>query len=378
MTMSSVVRQIEMQRSVDDWLAVPGSVFAGDPSWIKPLNLMEKQRVSARHNPFFDFGEAAFFVAYRDGKPMGRISAQINHRHLEKHRDETGHFGFFDCPDDAGMAHDLIEAARSWLRDRGMKRIVGPYNLSINEDVGLLVDGFDSPPAILTSHAPPWAGPLLERNEFAKVMDLYAYRFKPDMPPPELQRLAKFAEQSSRVTVRQFNMSSYREDVERIFDIFNDAWSENWGFVPFADTEIAALAKETRPFMRSKFGRIVEIDGEPAAMMVVLPDLNRVIAPFDGRLLPFNWGQVATAILRDNWKTARIPLLGVRKEHQRSPLALAVVSMLTSHFIELGREYNLDWVEFSWVLEVNTAMIKLAELAAGKPSRTYRLYEQSL
>ena len=372
------VSEITSARGIEDWLAVPKLVFANDPCWVPPLRMAERERISPRHSAFFAAGEAAFFVAYRDHRPVGRISAQINKRHVEHYGQRTGHFGFFDCVDDIDAAQALVEAADAWLRKRSMAKMVGPFNLTINEDAGLLIEGFDTPPAVLTSHAPPWAGALLEHCGMAKVVDLLAYRIRPADAPPELDRLAKLAKRSGRVRIRSLDMKRYADEVALIFDIFNDAWRDNWGFVPVSDAEVATLARDTRAIMRSKFGRIVEIDGEPAAMMVVLPDLNRVIAPFDGRLLPFNWARMAYAIWADKWKTARIPLLGIRTRHRATPLATLVLSLLVSEFVELGRAYDLDWIEFSWVLETNAPMVKLGQLTAGPPVKRYRVYERKI
>lgn len=372
------VRRLGDGASLADWLRVPHVVFAGDPCWVPPLHLAEKHRISPRHNPLFAAGEAAFFVAYRGGAPVGRISAQVDERHLRHHRDATGHFGFFDCVDDADVARALAATAEGWLRDRGLRRMVGPFNLSINEDIGLLVDGFESPPAILTSHAPRWADGLLKASGLVKEVDVLGYRMSLARQTPGLVRLAALAQRSGRVRIRTVDLSRYRDEFELVFDIFNDAWSDNWGFVPVGPAEVDAIARDTRPIIRAKFGRIAEIDGVPAAMMVVLPDINRVIAPFGGRLLPFNWIRLAHAVWADRWKTARIPLLGIRKSHRQTPIAAGVLSLLISDFVELGRSYDLDWIEFSWVLETNTQMVKLAELAAGPAVKRYRVYGKPL
>jgi GNAT superfamily N-acetyltransferase len=368
------IRQIDGSRGIREWLEVPAVVFAGDSSWIAPLNLVERQRISARHNPFFTFGEAAFFVALRDGHPVGRISAQVNRRHLEHHKDATGHFGLFNAIDDRRIARALVEAAMGWLRNRGLRQMVGPFNLSVNEDIGLLISGFDTPPAILSSHARPWEGPLLEASGLRKVVDVLAYRMRPAEAPDQIARLATLARKFDRVKVRSFDMSRYAQDVATVFDIFNDAWSDNWSFVPASEAEIAALTRETRPFMKSKFGRIADVDGVPAAMIVALPDLNNVIAGFRGRLLPFNWAKLIFEIKRDRWRTARIPLLGIRKVHRGTPLAPAILALLVAEILDLGRAYNLDWVEFSWILETNRSMVALAELAAGPACKRYRMY----
>ena len=259
-----------------------------------------------------------------------------------------------------------------------MRHMVGPFNLSVNEDIGLLISGFDTPPAILSSHARAWEGPLLEACGLSKVVDLFAYRMRPAEAPDRLARLPTLARRLGRVKVRSFDMSRYTEDVSTVFDIFNDAWSDNWSFVPASEAEIAALTRETRPFMKGKFGRIAEVDGVPSAMIVALPDLNNVISGFRGRLLPFNWAKLMLAIKRDRWRTARIPLLGIRKVHRGTPLAPAILALLVADILELGRTYDLDWVEFSWVLETNRSMVALAELAAGPACKRYRIYSTPL
>ncbi len=372
------VRPVAGRAGTRDWLTVPHTVFAGDPAWVAPLHQVERERISAKHNPFFTFGEAEFFVAYRDGQPVGRISAQVNRNHLARYHDATGHFGFFDCVEDQAVARALVDAASRWLAARGMTRMLGPMHLSINEDIGLLVDGFDTPPFILSSHARPWQGALLERCGLTKAMDLYAYRMDPTTVPAQVLRLAQLARESGRIKVRTFDMARYAQELDLVFDIFNDAWSDNWGFVPFSPAEIKALIKSTKPIMRGEYGRIAEIDGKPAAMMVGLVDINAVIGPYNGRLLPFNWAKLALSLYRNQVKAARIPLLGVRKEFRNTHLAPAVLSLLVAEFIDVGRFYGLNRVEFSWVLEHNRAMTKLAELAAGPPYKTYRLYETAI
>lgn len=372
------VLPIKHARSRDDWFSVPERLYGKDPNFVCPLRLSEQERISSKHNPFFSEGEAEFFIAYRDGVPAGRMSAQVNRVHLAHHRDATGHFGFFDCADDAAVAEVLTARALEWLSSRGMSRVRGPFNLTINQDSGLLVDGFTSPPAILTSHAGPWTGRLLEHCGFNKAMDLFAYRMRPQDPPRELSRLGNLARQNSRVRVRNVDMSRFKEEARLIFDIFNDAWSDNWGFIPVRENDVDAIVRDMRPIMRGKFGFVAEIDGVPAAMLIVLPDLNRTIAPFNGRLLPFNWARLGAAIYQDRWKTARIPLLGIRKAFRNSAMGAAVLSLLISDALALGRTYDLDWVEFSWVLETNRAMVNLGTLAAGPPSKVFRVYEAAV
>ncbi|HVR62100.1 MAG TPA: N-acetyltransferase [Polyangia bacterium] len=359
------------------WLAVPYRVFADDPAWIAPLRLMEERRFTPKH-PFFEFAEACLFVALRGREPVGRISAQINRRHLAFHGDATGHFGFFECVDDARVAHALLERARDWLAERGMQRMAGPLNFSTNEESGLLVDGFETPPAIMMTHARPWFGALLEGAGLRKEMDLYAYRMDPKTPAPEVLKLAAKTLKSGRVAVRPIAMRRLKDEVELLADIYNDAWAQNWGFVPFARPEIDSLVAELKPVFRSGYGRFVSIDGRPSAVMLGLPDINSVIAPFKGRLLPFNWAPFAFKLARQDFSGARVLLLGIRQEHQRTSLAAGVLALLAKEFLDESRKHNLDWVEFSWVLECNKAMNALARLAAGPPVKTFRVYSTPL
>lgn len=372
------VRPLASRAMLRDWVDVPKLILRDEPAWICPLDLAERERISARHNPFFKFGEASFFIAYRDGKPVGRISAQLNRRHLAHYGDNTGQFGFFDCIDDIGVAKALFDTASEWLSRRGLQRMQGPFNLSINQDAGLLIAGYDSRPVIMTSHCPRYTPALVEACGLKKSMDLYAYRISSLAPDDKIVRLGRIAKESGRVRMRNVDMSRYTEEARLLFDIFNDAWSENWGFTPFSAEEAQATASEIRPLMRSKFGWIAEIDGEAAAMAVVLPDINEVIPAFNGSLLPFNWAKLAYAIWNDDWHSARVPLFGVRKKYQSSPLAMGVLSLLVAELLRLSRQYGDVMVEFSWILESNRPMNAIAQVAAGPPARVYRIYERGI
>lgn len=361
-----------------DWLRVPHEVYADDPAWVPQLLFQEKQRISPRHSPFFSFGDAAFFIAYRDLRPVGRISAQINRRYQQHYHSAAGHFGFFDCLEDAEAAGALVDAAANWLKSRGADRMEGPYSLSANEESGLLVEGFDTPAALLMNHARPYMGGLLERAGLAKVVDTLAYRMSPQSVGVEIGQLAEYARASSRLEIRKIDTSRFDDEIRVIMDIFNDAWSDNWGFVPFSEAEITALIKELKPFYRADYGRIVNVDGEPAALMLAMPDINSLIADFGGRLVPFNWLTLAFRLWRQTFRSIRIPLMGIRKKHRNPLTAVGILALLVSDFLEEMKNYNVDWIEFSWILETNRPMKSLAMKAAGAPTKRYRIYGKSL
>jgi hypothetical protein len=366
------------QESVKDWLALPHVVFAGDPAWVPPLEFQERRRISPAHAPFFTFGEVKLFLAYRGIEPVGRISAQINRRHLEHHPDHCGHFGFFDCMNDPEAAHALVDTAADWLRAHGMLRMVGPMNFSLNEECGCLVSGFHTSPAILMTHAQPWTGRLLESAGLAKEIDLYAYRAAPETLPKRIYEIAELARRSREISIRPFDMKRYEDEVRALIDIFNDAWSENWGFVPFSAAEIDALLAEMRPLFRGEYGRFVLFNGQPVGVMLGLPNINEAIASFRGRLLPLNWLKLLWALRRERIRTVRVPLLGIRKAYQSTPTGGLLLALIIAEFIAQVQCYNLDWVEFSWVLETNRPMVTLVELAAGPPVKTYRIYGKNL
>ena len=373
------IRRLNIPRQSDEWLAVPYAVYAGDPNWIAQLNLLEKQRINPAKAPFFTFGEAAFFCAHRGTKPVGRMTAHINRRHLEFHRDDTGHFGFFDCVNDSEAARALVEAAAEWLKEKGLSRMMGPFSFSINEECGCLVAGFDSPPAMLMPHGSPWTGRLLEENGLAKVIDLYAYRTKPEHLPPRIAQLAARAARFGNVALRHFDMRRYRAEIDLLIDIYNDAWSDAWGFVPFSAAEIDALAHELKPFFRNEYGRFLMIDGNEVGFAVGLPDLNGIIAPFRGKLLPLNWLKLIWALKRETWHTGRIPFLGVRRAWRTTPRGSALVVLLVKDLVEqASTRYRMDWAEYSWVREVDSRMVSLGEAIAGPPAKTYRIYAKAI
>lgn len=371
--------QLEIPKQANEWLAVPYSVYAGDSNWIPQLNLLEKQRISPKHAPFFTFAEAAFFVASRGGTPVGRITAQVNRRHLETHRDNTGHFGFFDCANDPEAAHALVKAATGWLKERGLARIMGPLSFSINEECGCLIQGFDSPPAMLMPHGKPWMGPLLEQTGLAKEIDLFAYRTQPRQLPPRIAELAGRAERFGNVKLRHFDMRRYRAEIDLLVDIYNDAWSDSWGFVPFSTAEIDALAREMRPFFRNEYGRFLMIDGREVGFAVGLPDLNGIIKSYRGRLFPFNWARLIWTMKRESWRTARIPFLGIRRAWRTTPRGSALVVLLVKELVlQAASRYRLDWAEYSWVRETDPRMMSLGEAIAGPPAKTYRIYAKAI
>jgi GNAT superfamily N-acetyltransferase len=273
--------------------------------------------------------------------------------------------------------HSLFEVAEDWLRQKGMQRVRGPFNLSINDECGLLVDGFDSPPPIMLGHALPYCGRRVEEQGYAKEQDLLAYLVRSDVPPPRhLQGLvSRFA---GRVKVRAMRRDRFYDDLEIIRDIFEDAWSGNWGFIPFTPAEFAELGKNLKFLVDAEAVRIAELDGEPAAMIVMFPNINEIIKDLNGRLLPFGWLKLLWQVKVAGVKSARIPLMGVRRRYQGSLLGAALALMVIDPIHERARRQGIAEVDMSWILEQNQGMRKIIDSVGGRIYKRYRIYQKDL
>ena len=374
------VSPVASRRDLRDFIRLPHAIYADDPAWIPPLDFERGEHLSEKKNPFFTHGEAQLFIARRGDEPVGRISAQINHLHLERYHDDCGFFGFLEAFEDEAVFRALFEAAENWLLDRGMTRARGPFSFSINEESGLLVEGFEHPPVIMMGHARPYYGAMVERLGYEKAADLIAYDYPELAPVPEAAaRLLKRLMDRGVITVRPLSKKNLARELDLIMDIFNDAWAHNWGFVPFTEAEIRKLGEDLKLIVDDRDAYIASYNGEPAAMVITLPDINEWIADFGGKLLPFNWAKLIWRMkFSGPPKCMRMPLMGVRgKYHGKaigSALALSVID--AARFYHKGR--GVERGELSWILDSNLPMRKMIEAVGGIPYKTYRVYEKAL
>ncbi len=364
-------------RARRQWLRMPWTVMERDPHFIPPLRFMERQNISPRHNPFFQFGEVALFLAVRGKRPIGRISAQINRRSNEYRRERACHFGFFDCLNDPEAATALVRKALDWGAARGMDQLIGPFNLSINQTCGVLVEGFDSPSCAMMPQGPSYYDSLLCSAGLAKAIDMLAYRISLDSPAAFDAKLARF-NRVPDIQVRPFDSKRSKRDIALMADIYNDAWAENWGFVPFSTDEIRAISRDLTYLASSEAGAFISLKGEDQAMLLALPDWNALTRDFDGRFLPFNWVRYLWRLKVKPLPSARIILGGVRRRHQASLTGIAMLAALLGHIREIGVERGVKWVELSWILETNRPMISLAKSVAGPPVKRYRMYHMPI
>jgi len=369
---------VERPFASDAFLRLPWAIYRDDPAWIPPLLLERREHLDPRKNPFFENAEARFWLARRDGRPVGRISAQVNRAYLARYDDATGHFGMLEAEDDPEAFEALMTTAEDWLREQGMQRVAGPFNLSINEDCGLLVEGFEHPPSMLMGHARPYYGRHVEAHGYRKVKDLICYHYEADRPPAALPRLLRKAETTPDLVIRSLDLRRYEADLAAIMDIFNDAWSDNWGFVPMSQAELRHMAKALKPIVRPQTVAIAELAGRAVAMSVGLPNVNEAIADLDGRLLPFGWAKLLWRLKVRTPKSSRVPLMGVRREFHGTILGAALAVGVNDRMRQGQRALGVETSELSWILEDNVAMRRMIADFGGVAYKTFRIYDKAL
>ena len=369
---------VESRRDLKAFIDLPKAIFARDPQWVAPLDV-ERRMHLGKHNPYFEHAEAQLFLATRGDRPVGRISAQVDRLHLERYGDGTGQFGFLDAVDDASVFATLLGTAETWLRSKGIGRVQGPFSFSINDESGLLVRGFDKPPAIMMGHALPYYGAHVEAAGYSKAKDLIAYEYDlHNAVPRGLSSVAAKAQASGRLKVRPLSKRNLERDLDIIIDIFNDAWSTNWNFVPMTPAEIKNLGSVLKLLVDERHVAIASLNEEPAAMIVSLPDLNGMTGDLDGRLLPFGWAKFLWRLKAKTHPAFRVALMGVRSRYRSSAvgamLAIAVIDAI--HLFHRSRGTLRS--ELSWILEDNMPMRRIIEALGADPYKTYRIYEKTL
>lgn len=373
------VEPVTTRAGMRAFFGVTREVFAGDPCWVQPLTFERLEHLDPKRNPSMRAIEIRYWIARRGSRAVGRVSAQVNRKHLERHRDATGQFGFLDAADDPAVFAALFGTAEAWLRERGMAWVTGPFSPSINDECGLLVEGFDRPPAVMMGHAHAYYARRLEALGYAKAQEMVSYDFAFGHPwPAPVERLLARGRRSPGLRIRPLDMGRYAEEVATLCRLFNDAWAGNWGFIPFGDEEAAYLARSIRPLVEAGSFAVGELDGEPVAMMVLLPNLNEAIAGLDGRLLPLGWARLLWRLKVAGVRTGRVVLMGVAKRlhgtSRGAMLALGVIDAVKAHYERRGYRR----AELSWVLEDNRPMRDIIELVGGVVYKRYRIYGKAL
>jgi len=363
-------------RRLGRFLAVPHRVYARDPAWIAPLEFEQRRRLSPKSR-FLQNARMRAWVACVEGEPVGRITAQVDELHQRQHGDELGYFGMIEAIDRAEVYDALFRTAEEWLRGEGMRRVRGPYNLHVNEELGLLVEGFSTPPFVLMGHGRPYYAERLLEQGYRGVKDLLAYRVRPDFEAPRaMTRLAERAPKG--VSVRCFRREALLREAEVMRDIFNDAWENNWSFVPLEREAWLDTVKTLTAVTPDDYIQIAEYDGRPAAFIVALPNLNEAARDLRGRVLPFGWLKLLWRLKLRHPETARVPLMGVLREYQHSRLGPTLAFMVIDAVRRALHRRGVRNVEMGWILEDNDGMRNIIETIGGEAYKRYRMYEKDL
>jgi hypothetical protein len=362
---------------LDVFLGVVDYIYRDDLNYVRPLDMDLRTRLSPK-NPFFEHGEGVTFTAHRNGWCVGRCTAQIDRSHLERYQDDAGFFGFLDTIDDQEVASKLLEAAGNWLRERGMKRMRGPLSLNMNEEIGCLIDGFDWPPMIMMPHHRPYQGRLVEQAGLKKLKDVYAWRYIVGDIPRRAQKAHDEIASLPEIRSRHVDKKQVERDVRLVMDIFNDAWSDTWGFVPFSQAELKKLAEDLKLILIPDLTYITDVDGEAAAVAIALPNVNEMIGDLRGKLLPLGLPRLLWRLKVKGPKTARLILLGIRKKYRHVRKYAGLSAYLYTKMNQAGQRLNIQWGELSYTLEDNAPVNLGIKFMGGKIYKTYRLYERSI
>lgn len=371
------------------FIEVQFALNKGDPAWVPPLKMDALELLTPGKNPWFEHGHIDLFIAVRDGKDVGRISAHIDHLWLDMPAAQgggrdIGNWGLFEAVDQT-VANALIARAEEWLRAEGMKKAVGPISISIWDEPGLLIQGHDHAPTVMMGHHNPKYEAWIEAAGYGKVKDLNTYELDIAKPfPPLIQRIVSSGERNPRITIRKVDKSKFKEEAALILSILNDAWSDNWGFLPITDAEITYVGKKLKPIVFNELIRIAEVEGEPVAFMMTWPDLNEMQKDLNGHLFPFGvvkllWRLNGGFSGKPKVRTMRVPLMGVKKKLQATRLASQLAFMMIEY---IRRDsvalFGASRGEIGWILEDNQGMVSIADAIDSHVNKVYRIYGKTL
>ncbi|ANY19724.1 hypothetical protein A6F68_01207 [Tsuneonella dongtanensis] len=384
------MRQIEItpvsnKRERREFVDLAYRLNGSDPNWVPPLRMEAIELVTPGKNPFFEHADVELMIARENGRAVGRISAHIDRLALAQPAEQgmgpgTGNWGLLEAEDEE-VAHALIARAEQWLRGKGMTRVLAPLSMSIWEEPGQLVKGHDHPPTIMMGHQPErYARYIDSAGGYEPAKSLLTYDLDVTREfPPLIQRIVAAGEKNARIRIRNVDKSRFDEEARLILEILNDAWSDNWGFVPFTEAEIAYAGKKFKPVVFEDLIMVAEYDGEPVAFMMTLPDLNEAIAPLKGRLLPFGWAKLLLWLRKPQVRTMRVPLMGVKKRLQSSRMASQLAFMMIEHIRRNAiAHYGTKRGEIGWILDDNQGMVAIADAIESKVNREYVIYAKDL
>ena len=373
------IRPVDSKADRKAFVDLVWDIYKDDPAWVPPLKAEVHELLTPGKNPWFEHAHAQLWLAERGGKPVGRISGQIDELVLQHMGAGTGQWGMFEAAD-GEVAAALIATVEDWLRAQGMTRALGPISLSIWDEPGLEIEGFDEPPTVMMGHHRPEYAGWIEAAGYSKTKDLLTYEV--DIAhwwDAKIARLIAMGEKNPRIRIREVDTSRFDEEARVVLGLLNDAWSENWGYLPLTESEIAYAGKKLKPIIYGELVRVAEYDGEPVAFMITLPDINELTKDLNGELFPFGWAKLLWRLRKPRTKRARVPLMGVAKKLQGTRLAPQLAFMLIEFTRrEVVGKFGVEIGEFGWILEDNKGMLSIAELPGARVNHRYRIYEREL
>jgi GNAT superfamily N-acetyltransferase len=373
------IRPVRGRRQLKRFVKVPFAIHRDSEQWVAPLTFERMEFLNPRKNPWFEHGEAEFFIAERDGEPVGRISAHLDRRWDEFQGGSDAMFGFFEAIDDAEVVRALLEAATGWARERGRTRILGPMDFTTNDELGVLIEGFELRPMILEPWHPPYYQRLLEAEGLAKAMDVQMWELnfgdlkEGERFDPAIHAAAEKALREEGIVIRNMRKGEMGEEVKRFMGVYNDAWGDNWGFVPITDAEAEFQAKNLKQVLDEDWAYIAEKDGEAIGAAVTLPDINQVLAKLNGRLLPFGWARFLLG--KGKVDRLRVFALGVKHAYHHTGVG---AGLYLKHLETAARPGAIQGGDMGWILETNKPMNRAMEGMGGKVVKRYRVYERAL
>lgn len=382
MFMNIDVTEVTNKEQMKEFIELPYKLYRGHKTWTPPLRMMEKVRFDPKKNPGLERIDPTYFLAHSGTETVGRIAAFLNHEHLELYGDATGHFGFLDVnPGFREIVGELLESAAAWLRSKGMEHMAGPYNFSVNEECGMLISGFDTPQMMLMPHGREDYPIMMEQHGFEKAMDMYAYlsNVHEGYPRPDIiYKMQKLADRQTDVSFRPMNKNDFVGEVKLAMDIFNDSWSENWGFVPYSDAQVQHMANELKMLIVPEGFWFAEKDGEAIGFVMLAPNLNEALAGLEGRLFPFGWAKLLWRLKVKGTSTGRVPLMGIRKSIQKKRTGTLVMLNLFELCYNQMRARGYSDIELSWILEPNKDVQNMIALCNAQIYKTYRIWKKAL
>jgi GNAT superfamily N-acetyltransferase len=377
MTMSAVeIIPVTTAAEKKAFLRLPERLYAGDPNWVCPLRIERRDFFDPKKNPFFDNADVQLFLARRDGRWVGRITAHVYHNHNRTHNERTGFFGFFECENDYVIAGALYRQAAVWLKERGMERMRGPANFTTNHEIAFLTEGFDSPPWVMMTYNPPFYLEFTERFGMTKAMDFFAYYIDKSVPIPDrIVHLIERIRTRSGATIRTLDMSKFDDEVHLVKSIYDRAWAPNWGFVPMTGAEFYQMSKDLKQIVDPRMVFFAEVGGETAGFSLALPDINQALIHLNGRLFPFGLAKLLWLTkVRKVMTRLRMLIMGILPEYQKR----GIDSLLHYETYTKGIAAGYTAAEMSWILETNDMMNGVAHNLGGKLYKRYRMYEVPL